>query len=635
MANLKTLSGFPIQNLTSDPVPYAQALADNPYAGVWSSGGALNTARLENFGNGVGTQTAAGVSGGYTTADVALHEQYNGTSWTEAADLNTARSGTWADGTQSASWVAGGATPSYVTNTETWNGSSWTEVNEINTARAYGGGTCGRSSTAGLVVAGYTGTANSNAVESWDGTNWTEVSEVNTARRKAGGFGTSTAAFAVGAAPSPGNPGATALVESWNGSAWTETTDINTGRGAVGGAGTTTDGLIFGSEQTPRQITEAWNGTAWSEVNDMGVNQGNSAGAGGTGTSAFIAGGTNGSTAVANTEEWTFSGLPPSTPAADYSDAIVGQMYYNSTSGQFKAIKNGGPPIGSWSSGGNLPQNMILQGAFGGRDSVTTGGGSISTGIVGDSFQYNGVAWSEITELSTVRNQSAGLGTQNAGLVAGGYRLSPGAVVGVVENWNGSSWTEVADVSPVRQGAGSAGVYTAGLVFGGAQPPNTASTMTWNGSAWTEVNDLNAARNRFMGQAIGTQTAALAVEGEGVAGTESWNGTSWTEVNDLNTPRHLGGGSGIQTSAIVSSGRTGAPGYNPSVLCESWDGSSWTEVADVSSARAYLSSAGTAAGNPNATSIIFGGATTSSTANTAATEEWNAADFTINPVTTS
>jgi Tfp pilus assembly protein FimT len=159
--------------------------------------------------------------------------------------------------------------------------------------------------------------------------------------------------------------------------------------------------------------------------------------------------------------------------------------------------------------------------------------------------------------------------------------------------------------------------------------------MTWNGSAWTEVNDLNSARNRFMGQAIGTQTAALAVEGEGVAGTESWNGTSWTEVNDLNTPRHLGGGSGIQTSAIVSSGRGGPPGYTPVAVCESWDGSSWTEVADVSSARAYLSSAGTAAGNTNSESVIFGGATTSSTANTAATEEWNAEDFTINPVTTS
>ena len=29
----------------------------------------------------------------------------------------------------------------------------------------------------------------------------------------------------------------------------------------------------------------------------------------------------------------------------------VGQMYYNSTSGQFKAIKDGGAPIGTWASG--------------------------------------------------------------------------------------------------------------------------------------------------------------------------------------------------------------------------------------------------------------------------------------------
>ena len=41
MANLKTFSGFPIQNLSSDPVPFAQAKTNNPYAGVWSSGGNL------------------------------------------------------------------------------------------------------------------------------------------------------------------------------------------------------------------------------------------------------------------------------------------------------------------------------------------------------------------------------------------------------------------------------------------------------------------------------------------------------------------------------------------------------------------------------------------------------------------
>ena len=34
MANLKEIQGFSIQNLTEDPSPYAQALADNPYGNM-------------------------------------------------------------------------------------------------------------------------------------------------------------------------------------------------------------------------------------------------------------------------------------------------------------------------------------------------------------------------------------------------------------------------------------------------------------------------------------------------------------------------------------------------------------------------------------------------------------------------
>ena len=45
MANYKEIQGFPIQNLSSDPVPYAQELINNPYAGSWSSGGTVNTGR--------------------------------------------------------------------------------------------------------------------------------------------------------------------------------------------------------------------------------------------------------------------------------------------------------------------------------------------------------------------------------------------------------------------------------------------------------------------------------------------------------------------------------------------------------------------------------------------------------------
>ena len=65
-------------------------------------------------------------------------------------------------------------------------------------------------------------------------------------------------------------------------------------------------------------------------------------------------GGQNGSATTA-TEEWAFAGLDPSTtPAADYADAITGDFYYNSTTGQFKTVNTGGAPIGTWSSGDNL-----------------------------------------------------------------------------------------------------------------------------------------------------------------------------------------------------------------------------------------------------------------------------------------
>ena len=57
---------------------------------------------------------------------------------------------------------------------------------------------------------------------------------------------------------------------------------------------------------------------------------------------------------MAKTEEWTFTGLDPSTTPANYADAITGDFYYNSTTGQFKTVNTGGAPIGTWASGGNL-----------------------------------------------------------------------------------------------------------------------------------------------------------------------------------------------------------------------------------------------------------------------------------------
>ena len=55
MANYKDIQGFHVQNLTSDPTPYAQALSNDPYGGTWASGGAMNTARRDLSAAGIQT----------------------------------------------------------------------------------------------------------------------------------------------------------------------------------------------------------------------------------------------------------------------------------------------------------------------------------------------------------------------------------------------------------------------------------------------------------------------------------------------------------------------------------------------------------------------------------------------------
>jgi hypothetical protein len=137
-------------------------------------------------------------------------------------------------------------------NTESWNGTSWTEVNDLNTARRFLQG-------AGIQTSalGFGGTpAITGATESWNGTSWFEVNDLNSARSDLAGAGIQTSALAFGG----DTPGVTAATESWNGSIWTETNDLNTGRKELGGTGTQTAALAFGgSTPSATAATEEWN----------------------------------------------------------------------------------------------------------------------------------------------------------------------------------------------------------------------------------------------------------------------------------------------------------------------------------------------------------------------------------------
>ena len=280
-------------------------------AAAWASGGALTAGARRGLASGKNSQTlTAGLvfgGGGSPYSGLGVKtEEYDGTSFTAAGDLNTYRYTLGGAGTQTAGLGFGGYIypPTVSTNaTEEYNGSSWTSVNNMSDARqnmaSFG------TQTAAIAAAGYSRptTSNLNTTLSYDGTNWTALSSpanVNTTRSGLGGSGTQTAGLATGDNNSPYK-----TTEEWDGSAWTTQNSTSTDHKNVINQqlGTQTNALICGGGPSPTGATEAYDGTSWSTRPSMATGRYASA-AGGSGTSGFVAGGFT-TTNVSSTEEFT------------------------------------------------------------------------------------------------------------------------------------------------------------------------------------------------------------------------------------------------------------------------------------------------------------------------------------------
>ena len=153
MTDYKAIKGKPVLSLASDldnaegegEVWYNTGSGDfkaiTKVAGTWSTGVTLNTGRVTAGTSIQGTNTATIVFGGYTPSTPngqANNEEYDGSAWSEEADLNNARWGLSGFGVSTSAMAAIGLNPdssSMVNYNETWDGSSWTEVANINTVR--------------------------------------------------------------------------------------------------------------------------------------------------------------------------------------------------------------------------------------------------------------------------------------------------------------------------------------------------------------------------------------------------------------------------------------------------------------------------------------------------------------------
>jgi hypothetical protein len=216
--------------------------------GTWSSGSSLNTARGPAGAAGSGTLTSGLCIS--ISVPVTNVEEYDGSTWTEIADVNAGRyDGAGVGATAPASLFIAGYTPlGVVANTESYNGTIWTEVNDVNTAR-YNASSFG-TQTSAILGGGYV-TAVNSAIESWNGTSWTEIAELNNLRADSARTGVSNTSGLFAGGYTPASPTETVNTEIWNGTSWTEVNNLNTARAGLGGSGTATSALVFGGFTPP------------------------------------------------------------------------------------------------------------------------------------------------------------------------------------------------------------------------------------------------------------------------------------------------------------------------------------------------------------------------------------------------
>ena len=273
---------------------------------------------------------------------------------------------------------------------------------------------------------------------------------LNNARQFGTGVGTQTAALVAGGSPNP-----VGLAEIYNGTSWTAITDLpNYTASGAGGAGTQTSAVVFGGSDgnpTGSNSTREWNGTSWSLEGNL------------------------------NTRRMTMGGCGTQTAALGFG----GDTPPFNTNTTATESYNGS----SWTSVNSMNTARRAMGGFGIQTAAIAAGGYTTTQVA-STESWNGTSWtSNPTGLNTARASLAGgAGIQTAGLIMGG-EAGPGNT-GATELWNGSTWTSNPNsMSTVRYGSANLGTQTAGLAAGGftTVAVTTTEEFTGPGSATTRT----------------------------------------------------------------------------------------------------------------------------------------------------
>ena len=529
--------------------PYSTATEEYNGSG-WSTGGSLSTARTGMVGT--GTQTAGLCVGGWQgSANQTVVEHYDGTSWTAGTAYPTGTRYASVVGILTAAVTAGGYDTNYSAQSNEYDGSTWTEAPNINTAR----GGAGRSGTqtAGLIFGGDASGSSTTAAEDYNGSTWTTGTSLNTPTRNSGSSaaGTNTAALNAGGTNTT-VPGVISATETWDGSTWTTSpASLATARQGLAGMGTSTAGLVAGGEPPTTGATEEYNksatvitAAAWASSGNVPVSI-RGGGSGGTKDGAWMSGGLKNSPSTDRNDTYLYDGSSWTAGNDLPNNYFVGGGTGPQTAGLlWNGIVSGGGPATStyefdgtnWTSGGSFP----AIGPNGSQGSTGAGVGqtaAVAMGGTGDPppassdrmVAYDGSTWSSDESMPQGVVGCAADGPNTAIWIAGGYS-NPDTTSTSSQEYDGSSWTATGSlVNAAPQGLQFQGwgPQTSAIIAGGSSggAPNNHNCQQYNGTIWVTAASLGTGRNNhaFCSKTAGTK------EGFVAGGYEDSGNTNATE----------------------------------------------------------------------------------------------------------
>ena len=541
--------------------------------------------------------------------------------------------------------LAGGINPTGdLQSTETWNGLGFSISPNLGTARrAFGSSS--QTATASVVFGGNPTMAHT---EEWNGSSWSEQNNLATARQYLAGFGSQTSAVAAGGYTPSTNTGRT-LVEEYDGTSWTSGGALPAATfGAKGQGASETAGFVVYPAPSP---SKSYDGSSWTDTGSLNTAR-SGVGLSGTVSDGLAFGGSTPPPAAStNTENYngtSWSNNPATLATARVSNgsgfgagtnalACAGGVspYPVIASEEFSTSINTTTGA-AWASSGALNTARWGGSTMGSQTAGLFAGGATPSTKLNNSEEYDGTSWTEGNNLNTARGLMAagGNSTQTAGLCFGGTTTTGPDNTGVTnatEEYNGTSWTSVNNMNYSVRNFGGAGTQTNAVAAGGNPGPSQYNSTTgeYDGTDWTAGTSLPTALQDNQGMTGASQSAAFFVGGEGPPGsrrtdTLEYDGTNWTAGGSIDTGVMQNGASGTLTAGLTFGGTTGSA----VTTTLGYDGTSWSTRPSMATARQYAHGAGTNVATFVAGGYTPGGAITTTEDFTGATETVTASTLT-------